>query len=90
MGYFRLEEATNTKASYKVGELALVFFKDLKISDDECNSMKISRMDFDLIAYNIGNILYFMKNEEIHFKDVFKKKNKKLFSIKKACCMHLL
>jgi hypothetical protein len=75
---------TKTKASYKVGELTPVFFKDLNLNKDECNSMVISRMDFDLIAYNIGNILYFMKNEEkIYFKIDIKEKIKNYFQLKK-------
>ena len=53
---------TNTKASYKIGELTPVFFKDLNIDNND--SMIVLRMDYDLIAYNIGKILYFMKEEE--------------------------
>ena len=75
---------TNTKSSYKVGELTPVFFKELYTDYDEINSMIISRMDYDLIAYNIGNILYFMKNEgKIFFNVDIKEKIKKYFQLKK-------
>lgn len=40
-------------------------------------------MDYDLLAYNIGNILYFMKNEEkICFKVDIKKKIKNYYQLK--------
>ena len=58
---------TYSKANYKVGELTPLFFKDLNIENYE--SMIVLRMDYDLIAYNLEEILYFMKDEEeVYFK----------------------
>jgi len=72
---------TNTKASYKIGELTPVFFKDLNI--DNTDSMIILRMDYDLIAYNIGKILYFMKEEEkVYFKIEVQDEIKYFFQLK--------
>ena len=55
---------TNTKANYKIGELMPVFFKYLNIEKGSKEKIKVLRMDYDLIAYSIGKMLYFMKNEE--------------------------
>ena len=58
---------TYAKANYKVGELTPLFFKDL--NTDKYESMIILRMDYNLIGYNIGETLYFMKDEEeVYFK----------------------
>ena len=73
-----------TKASFKVGELSPVFFKDLNVNENEFQSMFVSRMDYDLIAYNIGNKLYFMKNDEkIYYKVDVQEKIKNFFQLKK-------
>ena len=46
--------------------------------------MKVLRMDYDLIAYNIDKILYFMKNEEkVFFKVKIMEKIKHFFQLKK-------
>ncbi len=67
-----------------MGELSPVFFKDLNINEDDYKSMAVSRMDYDLIAYNIGNRLHFMKNEEkIYFKVDIQEKIKNFFQLKK-------
>ena len=72
---------TNTKASYKIGELTPVFFKDLNIDNND--SMIVLRMDYDLIAYNIGKILYFMKEEEkVYFKIEVQDEIKYFFQLK--------
>ena len=54
---------TNTKANYKIGELTPVFFKYLNF-EENYPQFKVLRMDYNFIAYNIGKMLYFMKNEE--------------------------
>ncbi len=41
-----------------------VFFKYLNIEKGSKEKIKVLRMDYDLIAYSIGKMLYFMKNEE--------------------------
>lgn len=72
---------TNTKANYKIGELTPVFFKDLNIDNND--SMIVLRMDYDLIAYNIGKILYFMKDEEkVYFKIEVQDEIKYFFQLK--------
>jgi len=74
---------TNAKIGYKVSKLSPVLFKDLKLKKEVYTSLIISRMDYDLIAYNIGNILYFMKNEEkIFFKVDIKKKINNYYQLK--------
>lgn len=54
---------TNTKANYKIGELTPIFFKYLNF-EENYPEFKVLRMDYNFIAYNIGKMLYFMKNEE--------------------------
>jgi hypothetical protein len=72
---------TNIKASYKIGELTPVFFKDLNVDNND--SMIVLRMDYDLIAYNIGKILYFMKEEEkVYFKIEVQDEIKYFFQLK--------
>lgn len=72
---------TKIKASYKIGELTPVFFKDLNIDNND--SMIVLRMDYDLIAYNIGKILYFMKEEEkVYFKIEVQDEIKYFFQLK--------
>ena len=73
---------THTKANYRIENLKPVFFKYLNIGTNAL--MKVLRMDYDLIAYNIDKILYFMKNEEkVFFKVKIAEKIKFFFQLKK-------
>ena len=53
---------SKSKANYLIENLKIYHYKDLNYIDG--NDITFNKMDYDFIAYNIGNILYFMKDKE--------------------------